>query len=304
MGLPINTNTAKLLLMGLYESGKSTIRSVVFDGKDPKDFTESSYKATINYHRDIRSLVGDEFVIFDLGGQENYLRDFVGEKAEFIFSDVRALVWVVDVNNIENVSVSNFYFDLALKNLVKFSPEAEVFCLLHKADLVLSHLLGGILETLKEYFTAPETISCKYFATSIFDKSIFAVFSEITKLLISKSSHAVSIEAAIKEFLSENVEISGITIYTEEGLPAFEEGSMVEKIIVPANLWLSNSERLSEEFKTDKTLKSTVETDEYIFVFQRIKEKLLLTGLAKKVAPTQFVLLKIDQLSDTINKLL
>lgn len=290
--------------MGLYASGKSTIKSVVFEGKDPKDFIDKAYSATINYQRDIKSMIGTEFQIFDLGGQENYLNDFVGEKAEFIFNNVLALVWVVDVNAVENVSISKFYFDKAVENLVKYSPDAIIFCLLHKIDLVLGHMVDDILGMLKDYFQAPDTLQIHHIATSIFNKSIFTVFGEITKILISQSGTAKSVGTAITSFVEQSQELSGITVYTEEGLPVFEEGELLDKIVVPANLWLSASERIREEFQTSKMLRTMVETDDYIFVFQKLKEKLLLTGLAKKIAPTQFVLLKMDQLSKTINDLL
>ncbi|MHA2495145.1 MAG: hypothetical protein ACXAEI_06640, partial [Candidatus Hodarchaeales archaeon] len=98
-------------------------------------------------------------------------------------------------------------------------------------------------------------------------------------------------------------ELEGITVYTDEGLPVFEEGT-TDVIVVPANLWLSSSDRLSDEFGTQAILKSMIETDEYIFVFQAIRSKFLLTGVAKKVAPLQFVLVKMDELAKTVNELL
>jgi predicted regulator of Ras-like GTPase activity (Roadblock/LC7/MglB family) len=290
--------------MGLYQSGKSTIKSVVFEGVDPKDFLNTAYKATINYHRDIKQFVGSEFQVFDLGGQENFLRDFTGEKAPFIFSDCKALIWVIDVNNVENVSVSKFYFDKAIKNLKEFSPDALVYCILHKADLIMPHLIEEVLGSIKEYFGIPEEINIEYHATSIFDQSVFQVFGEIMKKLLAATHTASTVSKLLLEFIGTTKEISGVTILTEEGLPVFEEGEMVDKIVIPANLWLSTSERLKEEFRTTEALKSTMETDDFVFVFQQLKDKLLLTGVARKVAPLQFVLLKMEQLTDQINTLL
>ncbi|MHA2362571.1 MAG: ADP-ribosylation factor-like protein [Candidatus Hodarchaeales archaeon] len=296
----------KLLLMGLYQSGKSTIRSVVFEGKDPKEFKSGEYSATINYHRDIKKYVGSDFQVFDCGGQEAYIEDFVGKKAEFIFSNVKALVWVVDVNNVENVSVSKFYFDKAVKSLIKFSPDAVVYCLLHKVDLVIPNLVDQILESVKEYFKAPEDLEINYFSTSIFNQSVFTVFGNVMKIMLSQSRKVKNIKEAIQEYLVQTEELVGITIYTDDGLPVFEEGEMIDKIIVPANLWLSSSERLKTEFQTKQILKSTVETDEYVFVFQKIKDDLLLTGVAKRKTggEHQFIMLKMDQLADYVNELM
>ncbi|OLS21121.1 MAG: hypothetical protein HeimC3_37150 [Candidatus Heimdallarchaeota archaeon LC_3] len=294
----------KILLMGLYQSGKSTVKSVVFEGKNPQDFLKSAYKATINYHRDIKQFVGTEFQVFDLGGQENFLKDFTGEKAPFIFSDVKSLVWVIDVNNVENISLSNFYFNKAMQKILEYSPDALIYCILHKADLILPHMVDDVLTSIKEYFDVPEGIKIEYHATSIFDQSIFKVFGEIMKTLLATTHTASTVSKLLLNFIGSTKEISGVTILTQEGLPVFEEGEMVDKIIIPANLWLSTSERLKEEFSTSQQLKSTLETDDFVFVFQQLKEKLLLTGVARKVAPLQFVLLKMEQLTEQVNSLL
>jgi hypothetical protein len=84
----------------------------------------------------------------------------------------------------------------------------------------------------------------------------------------------------------------------------FEEGPMAERIIIPANLWLSNYDRISDEFPANETLKTTLETNEYMFVFQKIKSELLLSGIARKVSPLQYILVKMDTLAEMINELL
>ncbi len=103
--------------------------------------------------------------------------------------------------------------------------------------------------------------------------------------------------------MKQNVELSGIAIYSEEGLPVVEEGDLANKIILPANLWLTNYERLSDEFGGNN-FKTTLETGDYMFVFQQLKSKLLLTGIARKVSPLQYVLVKMEQLAELITDLL
>jgi len=75
------------------------------------------------------------------------------------------------------------------------------------------------------------------------------------------------------------------------------------KIILPANLWLTNYDRLSTEFNGND-FKTTLETSDYIFVFQQIKSGLLLSGIAHKVAPLQYVMVKMDQMAEIITDLL
>jgi predicted regulator of Ras-like GTPase activity (Roadblock/LC7/MglB family) len=168
---------------------------------------------------------------------------------------------------------------------------------------VLADMREELLETMRQFFAPPISTEISYSATSIFDHSIFKVFGEIIRTLMAQSTKAQSVSEALQDFITQTQELSGVTVYTDEGLPVFEEGN-TDKIIVPANLWLTSSDRLSDEFGTQNTLKSTIETDDFVFVFQNIKNKLLLTGVAKKVAPLNFVLVKMEELAKTVDELL
>ncbi|MFX1507035.1 MAG: ADP-ribosylation factor-like protein [Promethearchaeota archaeon] len=300
--MTITPPAQKVLFMGLGASGKSSIRSVVFEGKSPEDVKD--YSATINYTRSTKSIIDSAFQIFDCGGQESFISVFVGEQAEFIFSDVTILVWVVDVSNFDQVSTSKFYFDHAVKRLAEFSPDAIVFCLFHKLDLLLPDMREQVSETMKQYFIPVEEIKIHYRKTSIFDQSIYLAIGEMIQTLILQSTKAKTVSDAIQEFIKQHSELSGIAIYTDDGLPVFEEGELVERIILPANLWLTNYDRIKSEFETDLTFKTTLETDDYMFVFHRIKEELLLTGIAKKVAPLHYVLVKMEQIATIVQDLL
>ena len=162
MGIPAQTQ--KVLFMGLGASGKSSIRSVAFEGKSPEDVKD--YSATINYTRSTKTIIDSAFQIVDCGGQESFISVFIGEQAEFIFSDVTILVWVVDVSTFDEVSTSKFYFDHATKRLNQFSPDAEIFCLFHKVDLLLPDMHEEIMETLKDYFVDTESsLKIHYYKT-------------------------------------------------------------------------------------------------------------------------------------------
>jgi len=296
------TPTPKVLFMGLGASGKSSIRSIAFEGKSIDEVKD--YNATINYTRSTKNIIDSAFQIFDCGGQESFISVFVGEQAEFIFSDVTILVWVVDVSNFDAVSTSKFYFDHAVTRLSEYSPNSAIFCLFHKIDLLLPDMKAQVLETMQSYFVTEKSLEIYYRGTSIFDNSIYLAVGEMVQALILKNTRAKTVSEAIQEFIELHKELSGIAVYTDDGLPVFEEGATADQIILPANLWLTNYERISDEFPTDQAFKTTLETNDYIFVFQRIKSELLLTGMARKVAPLQYVLVKMDQLAETVNRLL
>jgi GTPase SAR1 family protein len=290
----------KVLFMGLGASGKSSIRSVVFEGKSLDDVKD--YNATINYTRSTKQIIDAPFQIFDCGGQESFISVFVGEQAEFIFSDVAVLIWVIDASNFDAVSTSRFYFNLAQKKLVEYSEGAIIFCLLHKMDLLIPDMKEKFTETIKSYFAPIPGIEISYRNTSIYDHSIYNVVGEIIQSLILRNTKAKTVSGAIEEFLKSHNEVAGIAIYTDDGLPVFEEGE-TERIVLPANLWLASYDRLSREYQEEE-IKTILETKNYVFVFQSIKSELLLTGVAQKVAPLQYVLVKIEQLAETLDELL
>ena len=293
----------KILFMGLGASGKSSIKSVVFEGKSLESVKD--YNATINYTRSTKNIIDSAFQIFDCGGQESFINVFVGEQAEFIFSGVSILVWVIDVSNFDSVSTSKFYFDHAVNRLHQYSPEGVIFCLFHKVDLLLPDMRTQVAETMEGYFSTEKEITIYYRPTSIHDQSIFAVMGEIIKTILGKSLKARTVSEAIQEFIEQNKELSGVAVYSDDGLPVFEEGSDANKIILPANLWLTNYDRLSDEFNGNGNgFKTTLETSNYMFVFQQMKSGLLLSGIAHKVAPLQYVMVKMDQMAEIIDELL
>jgi GTPase SAR1 family protein len=290
---------AKIVFMGLAASGKSSIKSVVFEGKSPD--TVKDYKATLNYSRSTKNIVSSDFNIFDCGGQESFMDLFTGSQAEFIFSDVSMLVYVIDASNFQQINASKYYFDKAMALLGKFSPQALTFCLLHKIDLVDPEKVDNVIEILKKHFKTDTDSEVRYRGTSILNESIFLTVGEIIQELMLKETKGKSISEAIQHFISENRELSGIAIYNEDGLPLFEEGEDTEKIILPANLWLTHSARINEQLGEHK---SVLETNEYIFVFQKFDQEHLLSGIAKKVAPLQYVKVKMDNLADIMSRLL
>jgi hypothetical protein len=286
--------------MGLGASGKSSIRSIVFEGKSPEEVKD--YDATINYSRSSRTIIDASIQIYDCGGQESFISAFVGDQAAFMFNDVSIMCWVADVGDPDQISTSKFYFDHAVNRLIEYSPEAIIFCLFHKVDLLLPEMVPKVEATMKRYFNAAGNFETHYFSTSIFTESIYHVMGVLIRKLILKSGTVKTVSEAIKRFVNANTEISGIAIYTEEGLPILEEGNLSNKIVLPANLWLSNQDRLRKEFNMTDTYKTTLETNNYILISQVIKgkENLLLAGIAEKVAPLQYVVAKMEQFATVL----
>ena len=292
----------KVLFMGLAASGKSSIRTVAFEGRLPEEVR--NYKATISYVRSTKRIIDSSFQLFDCGGQESFISLFIGEQAEFIFSKVAIFVWVVDMNNYEQLSTSKFYFDHAITRLHEFSPDASVFCLLHKRDLINPEMRDQAFDTVKQHFQTDLSFNIEYRTTSIFDQSIYQIVGEMVQTLINRTTKAKTVSEAILDFLDQNDELSGIAIYTEDGVPVFEEGELASRLFLPINLSLTNYKRIKEEYRTLKSFRTTLELNENLLVFQRLKNELLFAGIAKKSNNFQYTLVKMDKITEIVNELI
>ena len=288
--------------MGLSTSGKSSIDSVVFKGESTESVKD--YSATINYSRSTTNIINSNFQIIDCGGQEIFLSSFMGDQAEFIFSDVSILIWVVDLSNFDQVSTGKYYFDLAINRLLEYSPNAVVFCFFHKSDLIFQKMHEEIFENMKRFFTPPETIKIHYRLTSIYDRSIFLAVGDMIKTLIVKDSPTNNISETIQNFVKDNEEIMGISLTNKDGLPLFMKGTMAGQTLQPSDLITSSHVLSFKEYTKNSTFNMSLETDMHYFIFYKINNELILSLIALKSFPLQFMLLKTAEIADILKKVL
>ncbi|MHA2331960.1 MAG: ADP-ribosylation factor-like protein [Candidatus Hodarchaeales archaeon] len=294
--------SSKVVMIGLAAVGKSSIKSVVFEGKFAENLID--YNATVNYNRITKNLIGNTFQVLDCGGQESFLTTFIETLQEFIFSHVKVLVWVVDGSNFAEVSKSKYYFDLAINRLHEYSPNAIVYCLFHKTDRLKPNRLAEVVDNMKKIFITKKSFQTKYYATNLYDHSILKAFSDLTKYFIEGSVVAESVKEVMKNSVIDVDDLLGLALYTDNGLSVIEEGDMTEKLILPANLWLANMDRIEKDFKPEVLIKGVLETDNYLYVFQQIIGEFLLAGIVKKGANNQSIMEKIANVVDKIKKFL
>jgi len=211
---------SKVLILGLAESGKSTIIKVVNEGKIPSK--DERYLPTIDYERNLKVVAGTEVTIFDLGGQTSFLDRFTGELSEFIFSNVNSLVFVVDSIKIADIQRSKYYLDLAVKKLSQFSPEATLFIFQHKADLIPKKMKQEVRKTIEDYLGSGIPKQIKYYETSVFSDSIFKAMGEV---YADASGARKTLRPLLETFIQHNM-ADMAQIFTKEGAPL----TKVEKV--------------------------------------------------------------------------
>jgi small GTP-binding protein len=193
-------NDNKLIILGLSESGKSTIVKSFTEGH--LSSREGTYSATINYERKKHTFLGKELTVFDLGGQQSFIDRFTGSLAEFIFSDVKALIYVIDVSKFEEISRSKYYLDLSVINIKKYSPSCLKYIFIHKVDLLQEELLPEITDRFTEFLLEEyDKNEFKVYATSVYHDSVYTALGEVFSEL---SDIKTSIDPIIFNFIEQN----------------------------------------------------------------------------------------------------
>ena len=103
------------------------------------------------------------------------------QNPERYFTEIKILIYVFDVNYVENAELS--MFAQTVEQLEKFSPDAKLFVLLHKMDTISQSKRMEVFEE-KKRLISNHVGKCievsDYFATSIWDVTLYNVSITIT----------------------------------------------------------------------------------------------------------------------------
>ena len=174
---------SKVLLMGRNGSGKTSMRSIIFANhlaRETKNMEATFEIDTTN----VRFLGNLSLLLWDCGGQEAFMESYFKRQRDYLFRNVSVLIFVFDVESTE-VKKDVQYFKDAMEALQEHSPDAKIFILIHKMDL-LPEEQGEKVFRKKEHELAeialPMKVSC--FKTSIWDETLYKAWSQIVYSLI------------------------------------------------------------------------------------------------------------------------
>jgi len=123
------TFKVKILLSGLDNAGKSAILNIL-----TKRFSNiANLKPTIEVNIEQLAKENVSFVIWDMGGQEQYRKKYI-ENPERYFIDVKSVIYVLDIQDKATYEPSKNYLLKILDILESFSQYPDFFIFLHKTD--------------------------------------------------------------------------------------------------------------------------------------------------------------------------
>ncbi|XP_055546168.1 ras-related GTP-binding protein A isoform X2 [Wyeomyia smithii] len=173
----------KVLLMGKSGSGKTSMRSIIFANYIARDTRRLG--ATIDVeHSHVRFLGNLVLNLWDCGGQESFMEQYFASQKDNIFRNVEVLIYVFDVESRE-LDRDMHYYQSCLEAILQNSPDAKIFCLVHKMDLVAEEQRDIIFKEREEDLKRlSKPLECTAFRTSIWDETLYRAWSNIVYQLI------------------------------------------------------------------------------------------------------------------------
>uniref|UniRef100_A0ABM5EW97 Ras-related GTP-binding protein n=3 Tax=Agamidae TaxID=81953 RepID=A0ABM5EW97_9SAUR len=183
IGMPNTAMKKKVLLMGKSGSGKTSMRSIIFANYIARDTRRLG--ATIDVeHSHVRFLGNLVLNLWDCGGQDTFMENYFTSQRDNIFRNVEVLIYVFDVESRE-LEKDMHYYQSCLEAILQNSPDAKIFCLVHKMDLVQEDQRDLIFKEREEDLKRlSRPLECACFRTSIWDETLYKAWSSIVYQLI------------------------------------------------------------------------------------------------------------------------
>lgn len=145
--------------------------------------------ATIDVEQNHVRFLGDLILnLWDCGGQDAFMDSYLTTQRSTIFQHVGVIIYVFDADQAARTARrsgeerENRYFIETLDGLRQHSPDAAVFLLIHKMDLIkkdratwFEKKKAGVLEMMKDVKNQL-TGDVQVFGTSIYDETLYKVF--------------------------------------------------------------------------------------------------------------------------------
>jgi len=173
-------------------------RSIIFANFLARD--TQSFSSTVSVERGQVRFLGDLVLnLWDCGGQQQYIKSYFTTERELIFSNVSVLIFVLDVMS-NQVDADLDDYRQCVRHLGQYSPQAKLFCLIHKMDLIprdeKKRIFTGISTQLKTD-SLPFKPTC--YQTSIWEETLYKAWSSIIYSLIP---NADLIKLHLTEFMN------------------------------------------------------------------------------------------------------
>lgn len=141
--------------------------------------------------------------------QDAFMDSYLNTQRSTIFSDAQVLIYVFDIES-RSLAHDLETYALVITALKSYSPQAQVFCLVHKMDLVQSEHRERIYEDrCRMIEERSQGMSLEVFASSIWDQTLYKAWAGIVHKMIPDLS---KIEKFLRSF-AKGIEAEEIVLF-------------------------------------------------------------------------------------------
>ena len=286
----------KIVLMGLSNAGKTCIYERVFEGKKPWELLHSTATKGIDY-REYEVGAMTKPMIWDLGGQQKYIDEYHGPLKKNIFQKASVLLYIVDASDADRFEKSRTELEWSVNQICLYNPQAKIHVFLHKSDLI--HDKNSIFPYLKDLLSKKISAEINFHWTSIFDESLFSVWSEIIRDISPKTSFIKSILKLLKN--QKGVK-DALLIEKTTGLACGStvEGFDEELIIGMISLLIVTSDRVVKSMNLEEFKELRLKTASNYLLLTDITEDLMLVIILDSEAFDNETLKKVEKVGNEV----
>ena len=162
--------------MGKSGSGKTSMRSIIFANYLARDTMRLG--PTLQVESSQVKLLGNLVLnLWDCGGQDAFMENYFESQRDQIFRNVEVLIYVFDIESDERKADMD-YFTNCLDAIGSNSPNAHIFVLIHKMDVIhnADDRMKVLAERKAELINMARPLKVTCFGTSIWDETLYKVF--------------------------------------------------------------------------------------------------------------------------------
>jgi len=190
MGLP-KVPPNKVLLMGRAGAGKTSMRSIIFANYGAKE-TGRLHPTNQVEHSSFRFMGNLMLSLWDCGGQDVFMENYFESQKEHVFRNAMILIYVLsaaavvaEANSPPDAQKEMNYFKNTIESLGQLSPNAKVYVLVHKSDLIPPHDRGNMFNKVSDQLKSiGHGMAVETFLTSIWDETLYKAWSRIVHSLM------------------------------------------------------------------------------------------------------------------------
>ena len=187
-----------ICVMGCSGVGKTSIRAIIFGSWTPAK--TKYFEPTLEIATSDINFFGITVTIKDCGGQNDLIPEYFNQKQKEVFSNLEIFVFVIEAEKRTEEAEKNEldYYKNCIEKVNEYSPNAKVFVLINKMDLIHNTRKEQVLQKRKkEFLNVSENLNVEFFPTNIWDDSLYIAWQEITSSLLYDKSR---IENGLKLF--------------------------------------------------------------------------------------------------------